>query len=385
MTLFYVTLFVAALAYRYPLFAGNREGQAFGIALLFLGAMLLEETEVRNQEHFDSPQVAQPLEIDNNIMVNPIGWRWTNETTITTQVRFTVNKGECDYENLVGRPGLGFPSKSDGFGYTTWNRMQGNNAWFAWNEGTGGTGWFWWKPTAYWHNLSSYEKAKMLELDLMITNVGVVPAFPVGYSITCPDANFSRSVRVWVQFTRNPMADMSHPFEQAPDKRIRHDRAPPLQVEHTTLTIPADKWTILNQETATLDIPIKARQGGIDWTMIKGADKHGRGWFSWSINANSHIQSRSKVVLSAKLHQQLEPPAHFPAHYLVEIKDAHRDRYVRVNIVLLNNPFVKYIGKLETTPESKICPEQTRLSTLRTSCQLPLLIRTHLRDLNSNQ
>jgi len=383
LTLFYVTLFVAAIVYRYPVLNGSRESQAFAAALLFMGVMLLDNNQT---ERFDDLQYSEPLEFDRNRVYNPTGWRWTNETTITTTVEFHVSKGECDYANLVARPGLGFPSKSDGFGYTTWNRLQGTNAWFAWNEGTGGSGWFWWKPTAYWYNLSDERKRKFLQLDLMITSEGETPSFPVGYSVTCPDYNFSRSVRLWVDFTYNPMWRMEkyNPFSQGPDRRVIE--GPPLIITDPTIVIPPDKFVILNQFRAEVNVPIQAQQGGIDWTMLSGNEKNGHGWFSWKVNTDSHLQSRSQVVLHVTLNSQASPPRHFPAKYTVEIKDAHRDRYVRVVLVLLKNPFSVYIEP-DSLKESKSCPDscETRLSGTRCRCNLPLLLRPLCPPSRNNQ
>lgn len=347
--------------------------------LVFLTLMIWEPTRVQEPkdasvqktEHFvlNNP-IAQPLQIDNNIMVNPVGWRWSSSNqTITTKVRFYVTEGEYDYENMVARPQLGFPSKSDGFGYSNWNNLQGTNAWFAWNEGTGGTGWFWWKPSTYWYSLKPEQKRKMLELVLFITNQGVLPDFPVGYSVTCPDYNFNRSVRVWVQFTSNPMQNMLLTRSPHSDTKMGGEKMPPLLIKDTQIVIPKSRWVLLDQDIATCSVPLQANQGEIDWMMIRGKEKNrGDGWFRWEAKQNG--------VIDITLNNQITPPK-FPARYIIEIKDTHRDRYVRATIILPNNPFVNYIEKLVRTPESQLCPttKQICITADRTRCHLPLLLR----------
>lgn len=340
-------------------------------------------------EMFDVQPYAQPLQIARSRIVDPIGWRWTNENTVMTTVQFTFDQGELDYDNLIGRPGLGFPSSSDGFGYSSWNKLQGTNAWFAWNEGTGGTGWFWWKPSGRWRRLPDEQKRKMLELDLMTTNQGVIPDFPVGYSITCPDLNFSRSLRIWVEFTSSPISNMSQAYDPYNDATepgsttIIGNKPPPLQLEYTNMTIHPRQWTVLSPSTAEVRIPVQAKQGGIDWAMITGAQKKntpgGSSWLSWSVNMDNHAQSPSQVVLDVVASNAYEPPT-FPATYVVDLKDANRDRSARLKLIISKNPFDSAALDDQTLQRndpdnihSSACPPTLDSTSCR--CNLPLMIR----------
>lgn len=366
---FYIGLFVGAMIYLYTPYPSMKETQAILIGLLVFVKFL------RTRETFSS-RVAEPLQIDHNVMVNPIGWQWVNDTTIKSTVRFLVTKGECDYENLIARPGFGFPSQSDGFGYSNWNRLQGTNAWFAWNEGTGGTGWFWWTQSPSWHKLPDAQKRKMLELDMFITSQGVTPQFPVGYSITCPDFNFNRSTRVWVQFTYNPMARIGPPNE---DLKSKIKELPPLMVKDPEIFVHKEGWELIDPTLATIKIPIFASQGEFDPSIVKGSNKNRENeWFSWKTIQD---KNRDHITLLGRLNNQAQPP-HLPKRYMVEVKDSQRDRYVRVTITILNNPFVNSIEGVK----DKRCPSKTEtcMKMTRTSCLLPLLLRQQWQGISDN-
>lgn len=367
---FYIFLFVAVTSYRYRF----SESEAFATSLLFLGFLLLYQTRFRNLEKFGGLEYSEPLEFRRNRVYNPTGWRWTNETTIKTTVDFYADKGECDYANLMARPQLGFPSKSDGFGYTTWNDLQGTNAWFAWNEGTGGSGWFWWKPSDHWQSLPDKTKRKFLQLELMVTSEGETPSFPTGYSVTCPDYNFSRSVRLWVEFSYNPMLRI-HKYNS---KDKIKDKEPPLIISNPTVILPANKLVVLNQFIAEGSVIIKAQQGKIGKVFM--SDQKDNDWFSWSVNKSNNSQIDLKITVNS----QQKPPDHFPARYTIKIKDAERERYVKVVIVLVKNPF-----SISIAPDTKqkICPDsiRTRSEEMRCRCALPLLLRQLCPRSHNNQ
>jgi hypothetical protein len=349
------------------------------IYLLVLLIILLIVLSSEIKEHYHH---YEPLEFKTNKFYNPSNWKWTDKNTITTKLNIYTNQGEFDPNNLIGRPGLGFPSKSDGFGYTSWNRLQGTNAWFSWNEGTGGTGWFWWRPTTEWYKLPHEKRRKYLQLELLITKIGGEPTFPTGYSITFPDYNFSRSVRVWVEFTYNPFNFITTKYKKS--KLIPLSYGPPLILEKNVITIPGGKWVILNN-SAELYIPVNIQQGYFDLTLTDGKERNSNNWFSWSLPAI--VQTDNQIIFKAIINNESEPPSHFPARYHIKVKDRNNDRYVNLKIILLNNPFVKYIGHLETENISEICPSfnKINLSEKRLTGNLPILIKQPCRHHFSHQ
>jgi hypothetical protein len=399
----WVAMLVAAVIYKYPFSRSHPpEQQAFIAALLITGFLLLKTEKTENfttsgqkilplshvQADIDTgltawePKVHAVLTMVNNKIIDPKGWRWDNHNTISTTIKVKSLTGVMDYDNLIGRPQLGYPSKSGGFGYTNWNQLQGTNAWFALNESTGGNGWFWWKLDQAWHHLPEEQKHKELWLKLMITGHGMTPSFPTGYSLTIPDWSFDRSVRYWVEFSKDPMDDMPHPTEQEPDHKLRD--GPPLMLRNTHIKIPSSAWTMEERGIAVAEVPIHAEHGNIDWSYVTGDERNGKGWFSWEIDPTVSIQSPQLVVLRAHIRDRLQPPDHFPARYRIEIKDRHRDRFVRATLLVMNNPFQVYreTGPKWETQESRKritphCPETQEMpsSGLRCRCQVPVLLR----------
>jgi hypothetical protein len=295
-------------------------------------------------ETFDSPRINLPLEINNNKILDPTNWKWLNKNTIQSQVTFATNQGEIDYKQLVARPQLGFPTNWGGLGYNA-QGIQSNHFWYAWNDATGGTGWFWWNLSNDWNNLSKKQKRKQLILDIFINNEGLTPIFPVEYSITCPDYSFSRSVHVFVEFTKNPMNNMN-PLKS---KLL----PPPILLKSPTIFIQKNQWDILNDNYAIAKPPLSLHQGEIDWEKI---NKKTNSWFSWSV--------KNKTLIGT-INNSFTPPS-FPARYKLTLKDKHRERYLKVTIVLLGNPFVKNKKKL-----IKLCPQEIPHSGLRCCSPLP--------------
>lgn len=321
------------------------------IILIFISVLLFRN----NTEHF-----SEPLKININQFYNPTGWKWTNSNTIMSSLEIKASEGEIDFDNIIARPSLGYPTQSDGFGYSNWNRLQGTNAWFEWNQATGGTGWFWWKLSDEWQKLPEELKRKKLILDMMITSEGEIPPFPVGFSLTVPDFSFSRSVRVWVNFTKNPIASMGKP-----------DISNILIVENPNIIL--DEWTMVTDDYAVRDTRILAERGEFDQSMTRGEEKNKKEWFSWKLVPS---KSSAEVIIRCEIYNILPSPKTFPVKYILKVKDKHRDRYIRVTLTLTENPFKKNV---EEVISDKVCPNISKitLSPIRCRCNLPFLLKSH--------
>ena len=312
------------------------------ILILLLLVLILSPSQI---EYFYTTTnipvaTADPLELNTQHIVDPTGWRWDSDNTITTTIKIKAITGQLEFQSIMEIPSLGYHQDS-GLQYSSWNKIQGTNGWDYMNEARHGHGWFWWQPTVDWQNKTDLEKSKELELKLVLNNTDKKPEFPVSFGLKIHDFNYNNVLRFWLTFTRDPFLEMPHLRNQ---KAVStHTLAPPLMLKSTNIRILPSDWK-MKDNIATVKVPLIAQQGGIDWTRIVGNEKGpSNKWFSWNINHKSHLHGPITINIFCKINNNYDPPKHFPAFYNIIIKDKHMQRHIIVQLEITENPYTSLL------------------------------------------
>jgi hypothetical protein len=308
---------------------------------------------------------ADPLKLNiTQPIVDPTGWRWDSDHTITTVIKIKAITGQLNFRDIMAIPSLGYHSNS-GLEYSSWNKVQGTNGWSYLNEARHGHGWFWWQPTVRWQNLTDLQKSKELEIKLIVNNSDKIPEFPVSFGLKIQDFNYGHVLRVWLTFTHDPMVGMVGNQKAV----ATHTIAPPLILKNTNLHIAPKLWRI-HKNIATVVVPLSVQQGGIDWTNIQGTNKGApTRWFSWDINHNTHAHGPTSIILQCKINNHYKAPLQFPVLYKIKIKDKHMERYIIVQLKLLGNPFTyEYVKPKNHRASTTKLSKHTNLSDWYRTC-----------------
>jgi hypothetical protein len=319
-------------------------------------------------EYFYSPttsgevSMADPLELDKDVIVDPCNWKWDSGNVITTIINIKAIKGQINFQDIMTVPNLGFYQNS-GLEYTSVNKLQGTNGWFYLNQSRHGHGWFWWQPTVHWQNQTDEAKRTELEIRLIVTNSKTKPEFPVSFGLKIPDFNYERSVRVWLTLTHNPIDYMSSSCNISDTSLLNvpassYKLLPPLLLQHSNISIGNNLWKIYNN-VAQVNVPISIQQGGIDWTNITGNYKDSSNtWFSWTSNYDSHLHSPTEITIQCTANSFYKPPS-FPVYYTIKIKDKNMKRFIYVKLKVLDNPFTYEYDKPTTfKQQSRTCTQK---------------------------
>lgn len=311
------------------------------INIIFIIILLILILTFQNIENFYTAstiptQTAYPLELNTQHMVDPTGWKWESNNTITTIIQIKALTGQLDFQNIMAIPTFGYHQDS-GLQYSSVNNLQNLNGWDFINEARHGHEWFWWQLLPTWQNKTDIEKSKILELKLIIKNTNKKPEFPISFGIKIHDFNYNNVLRFWLTFTQDPINGMSHSY----NKNIlsKHIILPPLILKNNNVSILPSKWKIINN-IAYSKINLIAQQGDIDINNIFGNEKNNnKSWFSWSINNNLSLNKKNIINIFCKINNNYKKPFKFPVYYKIYIKDNNMERYVILNIKIIENPY----------------------------------------------
>jgi hypothetical protein len=306
---------------------------------------------IRNLRHGENPS---KLELEWPTIVDPAGWRWLTHDIAQTRIVFKAKQGYMDWDHVIAQPGLGYPGLSRGFGFYTWNQVSGTNRWHVWNQSSGDKTWFHWQKSQDSYFWPQDRKEKEVALMIEIDNAIKLPQFPTSFTVSIPDLYSGRRVYGRVIFTHDPLRDIPPADQQVNDPSYPRDVTETSQLHLTQYEFNLNKssWTITDQVAHT-QIFLQAGQGSIDWRNIQGMQKNGQGWFSWEVNPDQDFMSPKRVAIRLWI-RGFEPAPALPATYWISVKDLNRDRWVRVRLVVSNNPFAHSIES-QYAPKLPVC------------------------------
>lgn len=272
----------------------------------------------------------ESLELNTYHIIDPTNWKLITPDTITTTIKIKAIKGQFDFQRIMSIPSFGYHQDS-GLLYSSINKIQGNDGWNNMNEARHNHSWFIWKPTLSWKNKSDILKSKELELNLIIYKKNNIP-FPISFNIKFNDFNYNKVSRVWLTFTSNPFNIFNNNIVS------KHSIDPPLILKNTNIYLTKSNWSIKNN-IGIVKIPLISQQGNIDIKNISGNEKNKiNSWFSWTIE--NKIQNKNIIYIICKINNNYKKTLqNFPLFYKIYVKDKHINRYIIVEIKLLENPF----------------------------------------------
>ena len=277
------------------------------IKILIVLSILLILTST-TYESFDNNEV---LTLEKTKVYDIKNWKRLPNNTLINYVSIKAKTGKIDSENLMSIPQFGFPSLSGGNGYSNINKLQGTDGWQYDYEARHGNKWFWWQI--------ENKNEKEIKIKIILTGNSSAPEFPVSYSVRVPDKYNKILTRFWIIFTHNPFTTF-----------VKNSISLPLILDRKNITIEKDMWIKLRNKN-TVDIPINAIQGVIDTYNITDTQTD---WFSWKLS-NFEQQGPKRIIISAELNNNINPPNNFPVSYAIKVKDKNYDNYVNYIITII--------------------------------------------------
>jgi len=253
------------------------------------------------------------LTLEKTRVYNLKNWEKLPNNILTNEVTIKAKTGKIDPNTLMSIPQFGFPSLSGGNGYSNINRLQGTNGWDYYDEGRDGNKWFFW----YILSKSAYE----IKIKIILMGNSSPPVFPISYSVRVPDYYHKILTRFWITFTHNPFISQNI-----------NSISQPLLLDKKSITIKTNEWIKLRHKN-TMQFPITASQGLIDYNNVTGPQKQTPTWFSWKLS-EYNVQNENRIVISCKINNNYQPPT-LPVRYTLKIKDKNFNTYINYIIIIV--------------------------------------------------
>lgn len=255
------------------------------------------------------------LTLENTHVYDITNWKRLPNNILTSEITIKAKSGKIGYNNLMAMPDFGFPSLSGGNGYSNINKLQGTDGWQYQYEARHGNKWFW------WYIVNKNEKE--IKIKIILTGNSSSPVFPVSYNVKLPDYNHGILTRFWITFTHNPFVTKIN--------NNNNSISQPLILDRKTITLNDEMW-IKIKDKSTIDIPVNAIQGMIDYDSILDTNKETPTWFSWKLN-NYNVQNANRIVISCKIDNNMSPDK-LPVNYIVKIKDKNYNNHINYIITI---------------------------------------------------